>query len=269
MNAKHCRSSSFHAIRDTRGGESGKWYKTGNLESPSRLLLPALVKSPIACLFISAIKIFIPRDREGRRTAKLLPLPFLSFSSLFLPFFQKKKKIVEFAKMSAERATVRRECSRGKGQGVDVVFRSGSTASWNNLCEARQRENGVISLTLFSLRFDIAIHAPASRYSLIVVSTVAITGTPVDYTLSRPRFHPPSPFLLLFLHFPSLLFYTRENKILHSFTARSHASTRRPTSRISFFLLSPCVILIVRSRTMVRGSSPLSSPLAITRMKRY
>lgn len=210
MNAKHCRSSSLHAIRDTRGGESGKWYKTGNLESPSRPPLPALVKSPIACLSISAVKIFIPRDREGRRTAKLLPLPFLSFPSLFLPFFQKKKKIVE----SAERAsTVRRECSRGKGQGVDVVFRSESTASWNNLCEARQRENGVISLTLFSLRFDIAIHAPASRYSLIAVPTVAITGTPVDYTLSRPRFHP----LSLSPPFPSLSFsfilYIRENKI--------------------------------------------------------
>lgn len=215
MNAKHCRSSSFHAIRDTRGGESGKWYKTGNLESPSRLLLPALVKSPIACLFISAIKILIPRDREGRRTAKLLPLPFLSFSSLFLPFFQKKKKIVEFAKMSAERATVRRECSRGKGQGVDVVFRSGSTASWNNLCEARQRENGVISLTLFSLRFDIAIHAPASRYSLIVVSTVAITGTPVDYTLSRPRFHPP-PLPFSSFSFTFLLFYFIHERIKSS-----------------------------------------------------
>lgn len=208
MNAKHCRSSSLHAIRDTRGGESGKWYKTGNLESPSRPPLPALVKSPIACLSISAVKIFIPRDREGRRTAKLLPLPFLSFPSLFLPFFQKKKKNRRIRGKSVHGPT-----RMFQGQGVDVVFRSGSTASWNNLCEARQRENGVISLTLFSLRFDIAIHAPASRYSLIAVPTVAITGTPVDYTLSRPRFHP----LSLSPPFPSLSFsfilYIRENKI--------------------------------------------------------
>lgn len=186
MNAKHCRSSSS---RDPwyLGGESSKWYKTGNLESPSGF--PALVKIFNRISFHTGDKNFYSS------IAKLFSFSFSSF--FFFLSLLSSKKILEFADVTTEGPG-----ARDKG----LTSYLGRDRLLVGIISARHvNENGVISLTLFSLRFDIAIHALASRYSLIVVSTVAITGT----RSIRPSYAPILSSLSPPFPSPSLLFYTR------------------------------------------------------------
>lgn len=173
------------------GGESSKWYKTGNLESPSGF--PALVKIFNRISFHTGDKNFYSS------IAKLFSFSFSSFFFfLFFFIFQKNPRI--------------HGCDDGRSDGVPGARDKGLTSYLGRdrllvgIISARHvNENGVISLTLFSLRFDIAIHALASRYSLIVVSTVAITGT----RSIRPSYAPILSSLSPPFPSPSLLFYTR------------------------------------------------------------